>query len=109
MLGGAAGAAVRVLVTITGEPGNLNEEQGKHRQSYRCQKAKSWHCGVVTHWECPLSVWPKRIGRFKKLRLAVVRLRKPYDAESIGVAKNLNEWLTPPLNADGRHMVCPAA
>jgi hypothetical protein len=51
---------------------------------------------VVTHWECPLSVWPKRIGRFKKLRLAVVRLRKSYDAESIGVAKNLNEWLTPP-------------
>jgi hypothetical protein len=40
--------------------------------------------------------WPKRIGGFRGIGAwGSPRLLKPYDAGSIGVAENLNEWLTP--------------
>jgi hypothetical protein len=93
MLGAGAGAAVRVLVTITGEPGISMKSKAITAKATAAKKPRAgtavWSLTGNVRFRSGQSV----SGDSRSC--SVLRLRKPYDAESIGVAKNLNEWLTP--------------
>jgi hypothetical protein len=94
MLGAGAGAAVRWLVTITGEPGIATNIKAITAKPTTAKKPRT---GIAASLLTGMSAFggPNRIGGFEELRLAILRQLKPYDAGSIGVAKNLNEWLMP--------------
>jgi hypothetical protein len=99
MLGAGAGTTVRWLVTITGEPGSsVAFATNSNATSAKPTTAKKLRAGIAAWSPAGMSAcaWPKRIGGFSRnWGLGVPRLLKPYDAGSIGVAENLNEWLTP--------------
>jgi len=46
-----------------------NEQQCNQRQTYYDQKAKSWYCRVVTHWNVRCRGWPNRTGGFEEFGL----------------------------------------
>jgi len=59
-----------------------NEQQCYQRQTYHCQKAKSWYCRVVTHWNIRFRGGAGQSVSGDSRRFGVPRLLKPYDAGS---------------------------